>query len=279
MSGSESDSLKFPFLGTLDNGEPFEYLLLSIDTVSAKIALLQWFLNRLQLHIGEKISLHLPYVLSTEYRLRGDISGTVIAAKHSEENQGKIYQVSLSNQKIDSADKHNVFDQYAKQIESEASLTELLIHLLKDSMLLKSGIRVYFKHLIPYFSRIADYSHKEYSKLEMYFLHDIESRISDNVIKLEKLHKVAQEKITKPEEIAIYIDLEFLRETLESEISLSVFNVVFSEDKKPDLSAVTHPQHGIFMYINAIKSLERRLYSNYNHIVIIYLKSIASKVV
>lgn len=272
----ETNSLKFPFLGLLDNGEIFEYLLLSIDVDFAEIALLQWFLNRLQLHIGEKIDLHLPYLLSTNYILRGNISGTVTAAKHSEEVQGEIYQISLTKQKADTDSSHYSFDQFSQQL-STASLKDLFIYLIKDSMLLKEGVRVYFKHLIPYFSRIADYSHREYTKLETYFLHDIEMHIIDNISKLEKLYQIAQQKITKPEEIPVYIDLEFLREIIESEISTSVFKVVFSKKKgiNPcDLSIVSYHQEGIFMYINAIKNLEKKLYSNYNHIVIIYLKSL-----
>ena len=178
MKTGETDSLKFPFLGSSETGEPFEYLLLSVDIDLAEIALLQWFLNRLQLHIGDKIDLHLPYLLSTTYNLRGNISGTVIAAKHSEEAQGEIYQVSLSEQKMDSDAKYYSFDQYTKQLQATASLTDLFTHLIKDSMILKAGIRVYFKHLIPYFSRIADYSNQEYNKLEFYFLHDIEIRLS-----------------------------------------------------------------------------------------------------
>jgi len=274
MKSSEIASLKLPLLGSLKNGEPFEYLLLSIDEDSAEIGLLQWFVNRLQLHIGDKIDLHLPYFLSTEFKLRGDISGTVIGAKHSEENQGEIYLVTLSKKITDPDAKCDSFDNYTKELEARGPLTDLVIHLIKDTMILKSGIRVYFKHLIPYFSRISGYSHQEYEKLARYFLHDIEIRIIDNEAKLEELYLNTKKKITKLEEIAVYVDLESLRQILESEISLSLFNVVFSQEKTTKLSIFSSAKTGIFMYINAIKSLEKRLYSNYNQIVIIYLKSI-----
>lgn len=275
MKAIETGSPKLPFLGSLENGEPFEYLLLSIDTDLANIALLKWFVNRLQLHIGDKIDLHLSYPLSTKSKLRGSVSGTVIAVKHSQENQGEIYQVSLFKEIGGTDVKYYSFDQYTKELQAIESPTDLFLHLIKDSMVLKAGIRVYFRHLISYFSRIADYPHQEYDRLERYFLHDIEIRIIDNEAKLEKLYQIAKQKITKLEEISVHIDLEFLRETIESEISLSLFNVVFSEVKVPNLSIFNQTQSGIFMYINAIKNLEKRLYSNYNHIVIIYLKSIA----
>lgn len=262
--------LKFPFLGTLENGEPFEYLLLSIDTDTAEIALLNWFLNRLQLHIGDKIDLHLPQLFSTRYKIRNSITGNIMAAKHSEEDQGEIYRISLSEQRVD----FQSFEEYANQLSSSESLIDLFIHLIKDSIILKAGISVYFKHLIPYFSRISDFSNKEYDKLKIYFLNDIELRITNHKNKLEEIYNNINNKIKKLEEIPIFIDLESVRELLESEISSSVFNVIFSREKVPDLSLCTYPQSGVIMYINAIKNLERRLYSNYNHIVIIYLKSI-----
>lgn len=272
-----TDSLRFPFLGSLETGEVFEYLLLSIDIEFAEIAIFQWFVNRIQLHIGEKTDLYLPYLLSTEYKLRGNISGHVVAAKHMEEIQGEIYQVSLSKQETNSFAHYYSLEQFTKQLPTTLSLMDLLRHLIRDSMLVKAGIGVYLKHLIPYFSRITNYSYHEYNKLKTYFLHDVAMHITRKEAKLEKLYEIAKQKISKTEEIPIYIDLEDLRETLESEISLSVFNVVFSMEKEfgaNELFLTDHPQSGVLMYIHAIKSLEKRLYSNYNHIVIIYLKSL-----
>lgn len=268
MLTNEPNTLKLPFLGSLENGEPFEYVLLSIDADLAEIAILQWFLNRTQLHIGDKLNLHLPYHFTQMLGSVGTITGEVISAKHSEKDGGEIYQVSLTH------GEHDASDQLTKHLQATSSLTELYIHLIKDSMILKAGIIVYFKHLIPYFSRIGNFSSKEYDNLKKHFLHDLEKRIQANQTKLEELYLIAKEKITKPEELAIYIDLETLRETMESEISVSVFNIVFSTEKTPTLSDYINPRMGIFMYINAIKNLEKRLYSNYNQIVLIYLKSI-----
>lgn len=273
----ETDTLKFPFLGTLENGESFEYLLLNLNSDFAEIALLQWFLNRHKLHINDQIDLHLPYSLSSQYNLNSDISVTVVAARHSEEIGGEIYQVSFSKGNREFDAKAYSLDQVTKQLQAATSPMELLTHLIKDSMFLKAGVRVYFKHLIPYFSRISNFSQQEYIKLELYFLHDIESRIKDNEVKLEKLYHTVKKYVTKTEEIPIHIDLEVLREILESEISLPLFNVVFSKNKKlsvQEFSKLPHSQYGIFMYISAIKSLEKRLYYNYNNIVIIYLKSL-----
>lgn len=274
---NKSDSPRFPFLGSLKDGELFEYLLLSIEADFAEIALLPWFINRAQLHIDDIIDLYLPSILSITPHSNRSILGTVMSAKYNEESQGVIYQISLSKQKTDFVAEHYLFDQYTQQLPATASLTDILIHLIKDSMNIKAGIRVYFKHFTSYFSRIGQYSNHEYGKLKTYFFRDIEKHIMDNEANLEKLYRMAMQKITKSEEIPIYIDLEALREITESEISLSVFNVVFSEKEKvnfEDASLLTNPQYGIFMYLNAIKKLERHLYYNYNNIVILYLKSL-----
>lgn len=275
MSAIQNDNLpRFPFLGSLEGGESFEYLLCCLDSDFAEIALFQWFLSRGQLQIGDKIELYLPQELSTKYTLKDNLEGTIIAFKPSDDDQGIIYQVSLSkketNLKLDS------FNQYAKQLPVKASLTELLIYLIKDCMLIKSGVRIYFKHFVPYFSRISRYSDREYANLKTYFLRDIEMRMRDNEEKLEKLYQITLKTITQSEEIPIYIDLEALREILESEISLSVFNIIFSEQKKINIneSFPTQPEYGIFMYLHAIKTLEKRLYYNFNNVVMLYLKSL-----
>lgn len=268
----EIDTLNFPFLGSMEDGELFQYLLLSVDNNSAKIALLQWFINRIHLHIDDKIDLHLPTLLSMKNNYPVNVLGKVVSVEHNEEMQGDIYLVSLSLEKAELTK-----DDILVQQMSTMPLTELLIHFLRDSIVLKEGIKVYFKHLIPYFSRIGGFSRQEYAELETYFLRDIEIRIINNEAQLEKLYQIAKQQITKLEEISIYIDLEALRELIESETSLSLFNVIFSQNKKnhvQELPFLTQPQYGVLMYINAIKSLERRLYTNYNNIVMIYLKSL-----
>lgn len=265
-----SKAPKFPFLGTLD-WEPFEYMLLSIDSSTAEIALLPWFRNRRQLHLGDKVDLHLPSFFYQKNTLN---QGAIISANQNNEIQGKVYHVSLveSDEATQAPSEH-----FKEQLSETTPLIELLTKYIKDSLLLKAGVRVYFKHLIPYFSRISNYSSTTFSKLENVFLRDIEKRIIDSESKLENIYQMAKQKITKREEIPVFIDLDELREIIESEISLSIFNVTFSKNKTAsilDLSTMTQPQYGILMYINAIKILEKRLFFNYNTIVTIYSKSL-----
>lgn len=100
---------------------------------------------------------------------------------------GDIYQVSLIRQAKDLLE-HHLNKQLSKNLPATPPLTDLFIHLIKDSMVLKAGIRVYLRHLIPYFSRISHFSHEDYARLEIYFLHDIENHVKENEAALEKLH-------------------------------------------------------------------------------------------
>lgn len=271
-------SITFPFLGSFKDGELFEYLLLSLDAEIVEIALLEWFINRAKLHIDDEVELHLPTLPNTEHQVKKNIPGVVIAAKHSEELRGDIYQIAFSNAESGQEINSHGLDQFPSQEQSSESLIMVLVGLIKDSMLLKSGIRVYFKHLIPYFSRISNYSSRDYMQLAKYFLHDIEMHIIANVDKLEKLYQLIQQKLVELVEVPVYVDLEELRAVMESEVSLPLFNAVFSRGNRTGgkEQCDIHGEDGIMaMYLNAIKSLEKRLYSNYNNIVMIYLKSLS----
>lgn len=257
----EEISLKFPFLGTLDDGEPFEYLLVSLSSNFAEIAVMNWFVNRVKLHVGDKIDLYLPN--------RPNAAGAIVEMNNNEELGGSVSKIAL-------AEDPAVFNQpYNENFQNE-SLIESLIFLINDSMILKEGLIVYFKHLIPYFSRIGDHTDKEYAQLKEVFLHDIEKLIEINKKKLENVYKSLQQNLKKLEEIPVYVDLGMLRETFVSEISSLVFQIIFSKDAEKNIQEIfrLQDQSGPMIFINAIKSLEKRLYSNFNHIVMIYLKSV-----
>lgn len=269
-------SVRLPFLGTLRGGEPFEYLLWTIHSDFLEIAIFDWLVNRIQLHVGDKVNLYLPQYLSEDYRFTTRVADTVVSMHPNEEMQGKIYRISVSNEDTQQGIKDYNLDEYIQQLPVKISLIDLLIALIKDSMILKQGIKLYIKHLVPYFSRIVTYSHAEYIDLKEHFFYDVEKHIKDNENKLQKLYQLAKEKIVKSEEIPVYINLEDLREIIESEISFSLFIAVFSDQKILNINEHFRTQitYGFAMYTNAIKNLEKRLYSNYNHIVAIYLKSL-----
>lgn len=260
-------SLNFPFVGSLEDGEPFEYLLLSLDKNKVEIAILEWLVNRVSLHVGAAIDLHLPKNFSKNQFLKKTTQGQVSAHTHREDLSGEIYHITLNEEERDSIDLLPSF------VEHLSSL-ELLKYLIKDAIFIKQGVRVYLKHLIPYFSRKVNYEFQDYQLIEKYFLNDIEQRIKKNEEKLTELLKLIESDLKDIEDIALFINLEDFREMLESEISLTLFHVMFDEQINKDKISWTHHAYGVVNYIHAIKNLEKRLYFNYNLTVILYLKSL-----
>lgn len=264
--------LKFPFVGCRQDGEPFEYVLLNLKSNEAKIGLLSWLVNRDNLNVDEEVNLFIPSILCPEYSFRKEVPGRIIAKKWEDDLSGMAYKVSLLNY----IEVENKSDYLTFHILSSTSLVELLLFLIKDSALLKSGVNIYINHLIPYFSRIVNYKKNIYSKIEKHFLQDIQQRIAAHEKKLKDLYDFLVHHLNKDEQIPIFVDLEEIRATLESEISFSLFHVIFGSLN--DLKVKSHYQgeelFGYSMYIHSIKNLEKRLYSNYNHMVFIYLKSL-----
>lgn len=261
--------LKAPFLGTTKDGESFEYLLLKINDF-IEIAICNWFVQHVELYINDCLELHLPQFMTTEYKLRKDLSGCITSVLDDEFIGGKVYKI------ITDTSKRNPTKDFSRSFLENISPLELLDKLVKDSIILKNGVRIYLKHLISYFSRIATFSRKEYLNLETTFLYDVLKRIKNNEDKLNNIHKTIIENIKNINEVAIYIDLEGLREVFESEISLTTFNLIFSDKKNLRLSKKfpSEEELSFSIYLRAIKSLEKRLYSNYNEIVLIYLHSL-----
>lgn len=262
------NDIKFPLLGSLEEGETFEYILWSIHEDYIEIAILNWLVSRVSLNINDKVDLYIPQILSDEYQFRKNVSGIVSSMTLHEEMQGKIYRVN-----VEKLQKHCSSEDFAQELPLEVPPVELLKQLIKDSMLLKQGIEVYIKHIIPYFSRIRSYATQEYLLIKQHFLLDVENHIKINVNKLKMLFDLLENKLKITDEIPIYIDLEELREMFESEISAGLFQLVFSENGGK-IPFYKDKNYGVTMYISAIKNLEKRLYSNYNQIVLLYLKSL-----
>lgn len=268
-------SLNFPFIGSFEDGEPFQYLLLSIHPDFTEIGILNWLVNRVNLHQGAIVDLYIPKYLGKHEQLIDQTEGCVTSIKHSDEIHGEICRITYLHGQGGVDQKGCNFDAFIKQLQFPASLADLCTILIKDSMILKQGVLIYLKHLIAYFSRIVNYPHHEYAQLQEHFLRDIEKHIQANEGKLSALYQLAKEHLVEAEQIPVYIDLELLREALESEISSTLFHVVFSEHKELNLkeTLLSQSTDAFAIYIQAIKNLEKRLYLNYNQIVVAYLKS------
>lgn len=276
-------SVRFPFIGLRGDGEPFEYLLEDVNQERAHISISRWMVNHfVNLNLQEQIHLFIPSVLTRIYQFRYYTSGIVSFIKKEEEEQISYYEICFNQQASIpfSADSPK---ELAETLLTESSLIDLLRNLIKDSLILKEGVLVYLKHLSPYFSRIVDYSLEEYQTLQNFIFDDLNNKIKKNVEDLRLLYANLKEA-KRIDDIPIFLNLEYLRENIESEISLDLFLVAFAnvnsqEDFMNLLKAIEDSYQARFRYsymnyLISIKELEKRLYSNYNEIVLIYLKSI-----
>lgn len=274
------ETLRFPFLGEREDGEPFAYMLLNVTPESANIAVFNWMGGPINLIINEKVDLFIPSLSTPNYRLRNTAAGRVNSETKESEGISHYYEI-VFNQKISYLAKNP--QELSENLPAESSLLTMLIQLIKDILILKQGIVVYLKHLAPYFSRIANYSHKDYPELKRFIFDDLKNRIQANEKELVTLYNSLKD-LKEPSEIPIALNLEYLRQNIESEMSLDLFLVAFAKEESREqiLALLKDPgyrdnlksKYYHMNYLTAIKSLEKRLYSNYNQIVLIYLKFI-----
>jgi hypothetical protein len=242
------DTISLPFLGSKEEDHLcFEYMLVDLSKNGLRIAIPKWVVNREQIKKDDTVNFHLPYEIDKIFYDQGKVVWT----KWDDSMEAQVCGVSIENSKP------IPYPYPEPSSQKENTLTRLI----KDSMLLKKGVYIYLGHIIPYFSRITDYSRQEYPQLKAVFLEDVRSKVGEHCTELEKIFTKLKNKMLSVSEISKFIDLEGLRSIIESEIYLEVFKITFSDEH-------------IMPYLNAIKKLEDKLYFNYNIIVMLYVNSL-----
>ncbi len=276
-----SRMIQFPFLGIKSDGDLFQYLPISVNNNRIKIAIYNWLVNRSILNLGEDVNLLVPFIVDEEFPQEVNLQGKISEIVTDTACQAMIYEV-IFPEKVKAVPLENWnLDYHLHNVNfSQDLFQELLINLIKDTRLLKSGVRIYLKHLRAYFSRISIHTRKEYFHLNTLFLADIENHTRDNEKKLEELYDKLRTNLKSFEEIPTMLNLEDLREMIESEISFSLIDLIFAENQtsyRLGIEKLLKPKLGnrCSDYVLAIKGLEKRLYSNYNTIVLIYVKALS----
>lgn len=269
--------MQFPILGLRADGEPFQYLPVAISGNCLQIAIFNWFMSRAYLNIGDEVDLLTP-CFSTVTSPGNNKFGKVVQTTPDPTNHAVEYKIIFDDDLPQLSIQEWASDVFIKDINSPSHLLyELLIQYVKDTKLLKSGVAIYLKHFKAYFSRISPYSRKEYAEINKLLICDIELHVRQNEKKLEELYLNLETNLKRDEDIAVIVDLEQLREMVESELSLALLSHVFSggkPDNQVGLSISSQAENPCIVYLTAIKSLERRLYINYNTIVLIYTKAL-----
>ncbi len=253
-------TIKLPFLGTReDDHSCFQYIIVDMSMGGIKFVVPNWVVNRAKISKDDVINFHLPLHIKDNYYSQSVILWT----RWDEALQGELCGARLSN--IDKP-------QYPAFISIDPSSIsvsldhfniegDLLCNVIKDAAFLKKGVDIYLEHLIALFSRISGYPQKEYPQLRETLLVDIHNRVKEHCRQLEELYEKIKSRAILQSETAKHIDLEELRSIIESEIYIELFKIAFSDES-------------VMSYLNAIKNLEKRLYSNYNTVVLLYIHSL-----
>jgi hypothetical protein len=257
--------LRLPLLGSTANHVVFQYLLLEITPRSALIAIPHWLLQRSHLQKDEQVHLFLDSRSAAERYCEQYLVGHAEPLPSTSSELGQLYSIHFE-EPVPSL-------QFPKRAESDE--VAKIAALLKDSLLLKNGVSVYLKHAIPFFSRILKISAEHYERLKSVVLSDIESRVHTHLKELERLYKEFIAEVKTPADVSKVLDLEYLRELTESEIDINLLDLAFLGNIDLINRSLYHTSVKSYgAYVNAIKTLEQRLYANYNSIVTIYGSSV-----
>lgn len=256
----EFDSLVFPFIGTRHpDHSSFQYMPMDISRQGLKIALPNWLVSKENLETGDRINLHVPFLLDDVHFQQG----TVVWRRWDDSLETQTAGIQMESGKRFQYPIHLCLNtgRIAIDLRDFDSLAGLLQRMLKDCRLLKKGVAIYLKHIVPYFFRVGGYPREDYPMLKEVVFDDFLKRIRENEKKFEAFCELACEMDLQSRTLAECLDLEELRCVTESEIQVDILTSAFDSPE-------------IMPYLQAIKKLEEKLYFNYNTIVMIYIKTI-----
>jgi len=252
-------AVNLPFLGSRQSPHaPFQYLLHAVDRLGAIIGIPSWVVRREHLRAGDIVDLHFPFRTDDGWHRHH----AVIESVRWEAEQSE--QVCVTTFR----DRHPLHHPVHASLETgviafrteggeAADPAELMRGLVRDCLLQKQGVAVYFKHLVPLFSRITEFPTEDFGVLRGMVLEDIRKRIATNIASFERWWQQAASGALTPANLSLEIDLEDLRAAVEGEIDNELFEATFSTP-------------AIRPYMNAIRLLEDKLYMNYNTLVLLY---------
>jgi len=254
------ESVVLPFLGSRkSDDQPFQYLIKDISKNGAKIYLPRWVIRRERLYIYDTVNLHLPFKFENQTYYLGVIKWENWDQASESQICGLMFQgnypanypvfISITSQEI------------AINLQAFSSFENLLKKIIKDTVFIKKGMLIYLKHLKAFFSRLSQLTREEYTSFRQVILDNIIQQTQEQHDQLNHIFSKLQALDINQEEIIQLIDLDEIRNNMESGIYVDLFQFILDSN--------------IFnRYLLALKDLERRLYVNYNTIVMLYLKSL-----
>lgn len=263
VGGLPLSAVNLPLLGSrLAPHSAFQYLLQSVDGTGAVFSCPGWLVRREHFRIGDRVDFHFPFRTADGWHRQ---HGEIVEATVDAEQSGQVCRALFRERQPLHHPVYAVLDTgeiaFRSLEDEDVPRAELLARLLKDCMLQKRGVSVYFKHLVPLFSRITLFPVEDYGALRAMLLEDVRRRIESNIAAFEAWHRQAAEGALTPASLSRDLDLEKLRAATEGEIENDLFEATFS-------TPVIKP------YIDAIRLLENKLYLNYNTLVLLYAEGL-----
>lgn len=251
------ESVVLPFLGSrADDYQTFEYLLEDVSPGGVGLTLPRWLSSRELLRQDQRVHLHLPFELGGRLLQ----SGTVTWARWSEEQEAQLAGVVLDTA---APTLYPVFvsmdtRQISIDLAGFSGLDHILGRVLKDSVLLKRGILVYLRHLTAYFSRVCDLEREEYALFRESIISEVRQNVQAHQEVLSGLLLQAEDN----GELALQrLDLDELRRAMDPELYIDMFSAALGDET-------------VGLFLRAVKELERKLLSNYNTCVLLYINSL-----
>ena len=254
------ESVVLPFLGSrAEDYQPFQYLLQDISPGGVRVAAPNWAVSRERLHRGDKLHFHVPFRLGDDYLESGEVAWE----KWDAENESQQIGASLNRSAPPFYPISIVLDSDTPSIDlgEFESPGEIFFRALKDSFLLKRGVLIYLKHLEVFFSRTSDLSEEDYAYFRETLLDDVIGKVRNHAERLEDWLSRLQGSGPVHDDSVSMLDMEELRSVMEPELYLDLFSFALGTDNAT-------------MYLRAIKELEKKLFSNYNTIVMLYIRTL-----
>jgi hypothetical protein len=254
------DSVVLPFIGSrAADYQPFQYLLQDVSPGGVRIAVPRWAVSRERLGKGEQIHFHIPFRLGSSVLE----SGRVAWEKWDTEHEAQIVGASLDHT---APARYPVFitlasHRFTIDLAGFESPGSIFYRVLKDSILLKRGVLIYLKHLTAYFSRSGEFEKEEYEFFREALMNDVRNRVQANATRLDQWCSECLAQEPPKDDAVAELDMEELREAMEPELYLDLFRSALGVGNAK-------------MYLLAIKELEKRLFYNYNTIVMLFIRTL-----
>lgn len=260
-----STTLRLPFIGSRENGEPFDYLLMKLNPDSGLIASSSWLTYPTLLSKGELINLHLHRCSQNNAIAAAPVKALVYPLEDSKLLHESYYRIQLEAPFASGNFKSE------KENPSEQEINNEIITVLKDSLLRKSGVYIYLKHLIPYLARILDtFVIKRYSALRTDLFDNVHQQVEKHREGIRELYISFKNRPPETAQMPLDLDVELVRQFTRSEIDAELFSLALDNEpsgQDQPLSNSCYPKQPHLMYLEAIKVAEQKLYDNFNYLV------------